>query len=276
MAGPGHFEPIFPAHAIERCTASVFFHEVIPGKLLQRMRDDAAPIASAMGLAQTFEPATFGFPINLVANQMIRIDGAGAGNARFTSDDESLSLAISSNVLIWQTLSYVRWDPFIGQFDELVAPLIARIAEIVPISVVKLEYVDRFFWSSDDWESIDYAQLLDPSSDIIAHRGPKAGREWHSHVGWFQPMSDRRRLINVNVDVVALPRGDDHEPRPSVGILTMAQDQQAAPAAMLPPTWAEEQRATEVLDEQHRLLKAMLGGVITAEAAGKIGLRITP
>lgn len=276
MTGPGHFEPIFPAHAIERCTASVLFHEAIPGKVMQRLRDRAAPVAGAMGLDEAFEPASFGIPINLVPNQLIRLDAAGlSGIARFASSDGGLGLTMSSNALVWQTTSYVRWAPFIGQFEELVAPLVEQVTDIVPISVVKLEYLDRFFWTGE-WENIDYGQLLGISSDLVAHRGSKAQREWHSHVGWFHQLADRRRLLNVNLDVFAMPRGEEQVLRPTVGIFTMAQDQALAEATGVPPTWAEGERVADVLEGQHHALKELLAGVITNEAANEIGLRSAP
>jgi hypothetical protein len=93
----------------------------------------------------------------------------------------------------------VRWQPFVGSIERFVLAILAGYREIVSVNYVKLEYWDRFFWSGN-WEDFAVDRLL-KKGDYVAARVYGTRREWHSHVGWFEPIGALRRLTNVNIDV---------------------------------------------------------------------------
>lgn len=277
VGGPLRFEPLFPAHAIERCSASVFFTQPVPDKFFETVKSRTADVAFRLGLHPVPQaPAIGGFQIDVMANRIVPLQGGGGGPSVFTTEDGATTYTVAPNMLVWQTANYVRWAPFVGRFDELATPAIQAFRDLVDVSVVKLDYVDRFFWTGE-WEDIDYAGLFAPSSELLAERGARAHREWHSHVGWFDDHPDRRRLFNLNVDVAEVARPDRETPAPTVGILTMVQDQaRQMELGRIPTPWLGNRSVVEVLEQQHIELKKLLASLITSATSTQIGLSELP
>ena len=267
------FEPIYPQHAIERCSVTVGFHQFVPDKFFARVRASAVDALFKIGLVPLPAQPVFGFQFDLAANQMTPVSNAAAP-LTFASADGGVNVTIFPGMITYQTSRYVRWKPFIGQFEEFLAPIVAQFQDLSAVAVVKLEYVDRFFWTGE-WGDIDYAQLLRLNSGAVAARGIAGGREWHSHVGWFEFFATHRRLFNINVDALDAPRVEREGPAPSVAITTMAQDQ-AATQTPEAPDWAEGRSVVSVLEEQHDALHRLLASLITARTADQIGLRVAP
>jgi len=121
-------------------------------------------------------------------------------------------------------------------------------------------------------EDVNYSSLIKDKSTLIPTFVRDIKDLFHVHVGFFSPAAvDVKRLINVNVDAldIAVPSVEPAE-RPvkrSVGIYTMAQDQMVDPSQI-----AGAESIYSNLTEQHDALKALLGDVISAETAERIGL----
>jgi uncharacterized protein (TIGR04255 family) len=237
----------------------------VPNKVLSDLGTALTPVFAQRGF----------YPAPSVPNQLaINLEFGPAGLVQkamtqlaFSTPDGASSLTISPQVLVWQTNAYVRWTPFIGQFEEIAGPIVSRISELSPVSMTKLDYVDRFYWSGE-WDDIDYSQLIRSDTTLLSARVMQADREWHSHIGWFVFMNDRRRLFNVNIDVVDAPRLE--RLAPSVGILTMAQDQPLP--GREPIDWPDLQSIVSNFDANHVEVKKLLASLVVPSIADRISL----
>ncbi|QEE40708.1 MULTISPECIES: TIGR04255 family protein [unclassified Methylobacterium] len=271
MSATMRFDPIYPAHAIERCSATLIFGDPITEKLLLKMRAKANAVFSSLQMVVQSHPQ-MGFEINpqtgiATPKQM------GVGSLVYSNTDRTLSCVITPGALIWNNLRYARWQPFIGQMEQVVSQLLPIVSDAVDVVSVKLEYLDRFYWSGD-WDSFSIGKLLRSDKGMWAEAAIKAKREWHSHVGWFDYASaNERTLINVNIDVVSAARPGEENAVPSVGILTLLQDQifTAVDGAQAPEQAGYTDPISH-LDKQHLVLKDILAEVILPEMADRITL----
>ncbi|WP_238272746.1 hypothetical protein, partial [Methylobacterium cerastii] len=209
MTETPRFEPIYPAHAIERCSATVGFGEPITEKLLQKIRTKAGPLFSQLQMgAQVQSQLSFEIdPQSGVATPK----QSGFGAIVYSNMDRSLNCIITPMALVWNNARYVRWQPFIGQMEQTIPPLLSIINDAVNITNIKLEYLDRFYWTGD-WDNFDSKKLLRSDRGSWAETANRGRREWHSHAGWFETISENsRRLMNINIDAVSAtdrpPRG---------------------------------------------------------------------
>jgi hypothetical protein len=95
----------------------------------------------------------------------------------------------------------------------------------------------------------------------------RGGREWHTHLGWFDYMEDQRRLNQVNIDVVQAQILPDMS-QPSVGIYTMIQDE--APHERM--VQFESVDVLHRLDDIHVTLKSRLAELLLPSVKRQIGL----
>jgi uncharacterized protein (TIGR04255 family) len=263
------FSPILPNHAIERCTATVAFAPDLPDKAFLRVADEATQILTTSGFVA--QPTmTLGFEV--------RPDGSMASKTMvaapriFQSAAGTLALTISAQGIVLTTISYVRWQPFIGEFERLAIPIVRLFRQVVSVSAVRLEYWDRFIWSPD-WSDFNIRQLIQENSMYVAPAIPTKPREWHSHTGWFEPTrGGLRRLVNINIDVSEFVR-PSFQSQPSVGIYSSLTDQANIPGyAAMSEDGLTEAFVIDRLEDQHLALKEILGHIIVDEMATRISL----
>jgi uncharacterized protein (TIGR04255 family) len=264
-----HFEPIFPSHAIERCAAMVIFEQQLPAKALQKVVDQAQSSFRNAGL-ETVSGANIGMQLDFVTGRATPLP-PGAGPTIFTSRDRATNFIIAPNALTVQTGRYVRWQPFAGQFEELMLPFVQAYADIVSITSLQLEYLDRFIWTGD-WGNLQLEHLLRPDSGFVVERAALSHGQWHSHSGWFDGEGAKRRLVNVNIDLVEFvpPRGPPLA-APSVGITTLIREM-PGPVSDQPTQYIEATSVQGDLEQLHFDLKTLLGEIIMPSLAQRIGL----
>jgi uncharacterized protein (TIGR04255 family) len=262
MADRPGFDPLFPAHAIERCAATLTYRESLPQKPFERAISRSAEAFAKKGLQRT---ELAGFSINVLTGAVG--PAVGSQPRSFALPDGSANLIIAPNLISWQNTRYVRWAPFAGQFQDLALPAISEFLESVSISSVRLEYWDRFNWSGT-WDDFDAAKLIRSSAISVARGWPQWGRQWHSHAGWFEPIENFRRLHNVNVDIGEVLPG-----RPSVLIYSTIQDESNVPGyGEVDQSSLDERFIFSRLDRIHRDLKALLATVINDDMIQRINL----
>ncbi len=257
------FRPIFPAHAIERCSITLVFADEVPEKALKRIVEGATPNILQLGLKRGLQP--MGFQVDTLTGKMTPLKEGGPVN--FVSAGNRQQLALVPNALTWATQNYVRWSQFSSEFSKIASPIIEEYEAITSISSIQLEYWDRFIWDGD-WISFDVHKLLDNDSQFLAPKAINAEKEWHNHIGWFEDIDEIRRLWNVNIDVVGIAESVGSV-RPSVGIYSMARDQILLNGE---PGLFESQFVKLRLDGLHDALKNVLKGLICRQMARKIGL----
>jgi hypothetical protein len=69
MAVSPRFDPIFPAHAIERCGITIAFRELVPQKAFERFVGRAAQVAARKGFQQ-FPGAQVGITVDLLTGKV--------------------------------------------------------------------------------------------------------------------------------------------------------------------------------------------------------------
>lgn len=268
MSPDPHFAPVLSQHAIERCAAAVGLKPALPEKAFVRLIEAAAKDLETRGFSKQVVSA-FGVEVGPDGQFKALAPSPNMPQA-FGSSTRSEHLTISPEGFNWTSSSYVRWQPFIGGFEQIVLPFLTRALETVSVNAVKLEYWDRFYWSGN-WSNFDPSRLLKKSDYAAGLLGRP--REWHSHVGWFEPIEAYRRLVNVNIDVVEMTTSPDIAPRPSIGIYSSLTDQANVSGYGETPEQALNERfVIERLEAQHLALKEILGHIITDEMSNRIGL----
>jgi uncharacterized protein (TIGR04255 family) len=269
MTGESHFSPVLSQHAIERCSASVGFQPQLPEKAFTRLIELAAKNLASQGFVAQ---QTLAFGVQIGPDGAFKQLAPTGAPRTFISPDQTGTITVTPDGIIWSSASYVRWQPFIGGFERFLIPVMDQFLETVSLSAAKLEYWDRFFWSGT-WDDFSVAKLLNEKCEYVARSAAKRPKQWHSHAGWFDKEGDFRRLTNVHVDVAEMIASPDAVARPSVGIYSALTDQ--ANVNGYGNTKDEDLNgafAVERLEAQHLALKEILGHIITEEMANRIGL----
>lgn len=273
------FRPVFPAHAIERCSATVVFDANIPMKLFSKLTERVAGRIQGIGLRRA--PNMSGFNFDAATGQVISIPES-EGPAVFATPDGSQQLVITPNSINYASQQYIRWASFINQFLQLSAESIVAFEEAVSQTSVRLEYWDRFIWTGD-WSTFDLSKLIDSENGFISKNVARSQREWHNHSGWFEYSEQERRLTNLNVDVAAVALGQPNSSNvqslppqvssgtfPSVGVYTMMEDQ----AAIGYSTQFSTTPVVERLNTLHIDLKKLIGNLLIRGMSKRIGLGV--
>src|ERR1700722_14490514 len=102
MTEPPHFEPLFPSHAIERCSAVVTFSEALPSKAFQKMLEQAQGRFRSAGLEWIIGAAqrlgAVGFQVDMASGQTTPL-ASGSGPAVFATADRATQFNLASNSL---------------------------------------------------------------------------------------------------------------------------------------------------------------------------------
>lgn len=269
MPDQPHFFPVLPAHAIERSAITVAFEQPVPSKIFAKLIE--ATSNQLMPSAWRLEnQQTFGFHIDAKTGRVTPTEGTGPKN--FISADQTGSITLFENILVWQTSNYVRWKAFFSQFRTFVAPILQIYLDAVSASAVKVECWDRFFWSEPSWDNLKLELLLNRDGVLYAKRIFENKREWHSHAGWFTQANSSRRLVQTNIDAVELLPPRSSVPHPSIGIYTMMQDEINVPGYMAERRELTEADIAEIANDLHKEIKILFGKIITANMAERVGL----
>ena len=262
------FDPVFPAHAIESCNATVIFDQAVPAKILTNLQTAHRTRLASNGLQEGPQPV--GFQFDVATGKVVPLSGAGP--TVYVTQDGGTKVTVVANQVSLQSTRYIRWANFSNALTIFLLPLIVDFCAAVSIAAVQLDYWDRFLWNGS-WDNFDTSQLLDQSSGFIAPKAAIAPHQWHSHAGWFDyPAPGRRRLMNINVDVASATLSDTMATRPSVGIYTSINDTAVVVPPNANPSWISDSDLLTMLDQQHADLKNVLSQIILPAMASRIGL----
>jgi uncharacterized protein (TIGR04255 family) len=264
MVADHKFEPVLPAHAIERCALTIVFSRVFDKPELEAAITEAEKTA-AWSRVKPMQPEGIEITFD-VATGKVAVGSGRTFNYRVGTDGPQLTLL--PNMIIWQTRQYVRWEPFRGVFEQVATPIIDRLLTMSGLHAIKAEYWDRFVWTGPP-ETLDPWLLLRRDNGLVATAASEFGRAWHSHCGWFEPGANgARRLLNVNVDVADTVLKGDPPPKRSIGIFTLLQEDCSGGLTDLKSSAS----ALEKLDSIHMDLKNLLNSIISDEMAARISL----
>ena len=268
MSSSPRFDPIFPAHAIERCSATVVFDQALPQKILSNVQNIHRARLLGSGLVEG--PQAMGLQFDFVTGNVVPL--MGGGPVSYVTADKGTTITLAPNQINLATLLYTRWGHFEAAIVKFLMPLVHDFSQSVSITAVQLDYLDRFVWTGT-WDNFDSTTLLNPPGELVAAMPARARQQWHSHSGWFEISAPgKRRLFNVNVDVASATIANAIGSRPSVGILTLIQDGVVAIPPRAAPDWIAEGDVIPIWRQQHSDLKDLLKTIISLPMAQRIGL----
>lgn len=284
------WKPAHEAHAIERASVTFQFVEAVPSKLWQSMLNRTTLEyqgkgfnSIAEGLEFNFNPLVAGQAMALPAGGMLgwaeaapqviggHIPALPGGSARtfraLVGNQVREEVSLSQSRLSYSSAHYDRWKSFEERIYDLLEPLLDSALQVTNLSIIKMEYWDRFVFEGPPTQA-DYREVLRSDSKYLPSFFFETNELWHSHVGHFIPDREHvKRLININID--ALDVADIQPPtssRRSIGIYSMGQDTFESTLSLALP------EAKNTLDSLHVILKNALANVILPEMAERIGL----
>ncbi len=251
----------------------ITFAEAIPGKAFQRVLERADSSFRNAGLegisgVGARGGAAVGFQVDLSTGKTTSISGPPP--AIFSTADRATQFIVTPNSLTARTARYIRWEPFAGQIEELVLPLVDLYAEIAAIQHVQVDYVDRFLWSGS-WDNFEWRELLRDDGNFVPGKLAGVRGPWHCHSGWIEAVDGGQRLINVNIDLGDFARSGGISV-PSVGILTLMRDDVIGTLPGPTPRYEDGASVQVGLEELHNDLKTLFAQIIVDAMAERIGL----
>lgn len=264
------FLPVSGVHSIERCSISVQFSHPVPPKIFRNISRTAQDSAASAG----FMPAKG-------AMQTFKIDGATGivkpleedeGIHLFSSSDETRQFIMDPTSINWTTTRYIRWKPFVGQFETFSEKILKEYLDATSIKCVQIEYWDRFNWTGD-WSTFRALSLFRPDCKFIPSAAIEFNREWHNHMGWFSQVDRMRRLTQINIDIIEVAN-NAFGSVPSVGIHSLVRDE-AGVASVPDHLHADDlgiDFSRERLEKLHLASKSLLMQLICESVANQIGL----
>lgn len=273
MAALERWKPLHGSHAIERVAARVQFAQHVNDVPWGKIQSEGKERAEKFQLLTKKEVRQVDFRIeesegHVDHSRPIGIDFLRLERPNFFSE----KLELRRDSLALEVFRYVRWAGFAEMAEAILLPLAKRYLDLVPITGVQLEYVDRFDATED---GPDCRAVIRPDSDLVTRRAFSTHDPWHSHAGWFDWPEDgkAKRLANVDIDVFDLPTAGAGQGRRVVRIRTHLTDffNQIGLEA-LPEDALTTEFLAERLDMLHIELKKMLGFVLTDAASTSVSL----
>ena len=275
------WKPANGHHAIERASASFLFRD----GLTQHAHNQLVPVltlaATRLGLTETMilpPPMQINFVQAGPAPAPIpqQIVGPPAGRALRRTDANRVveEIVLTGDAVVYSSYAYERWMGFSERLKALLPDVIRYVAATTAIGEVRLEYWDRFDRHPGD--SGD-EPLINPASALVGNALRSSQGSWHSHVGFFTKIeSDRRTLVNLNVDAITStpgnPQGFSGGVTGQARIYTLAAAQSNGTGNPL----GDWEVAYAELDRTHLLLKSVLADIVHPNIATEINLNAQP
>lgn len=221
------WQPVNPAHAIERVRLLVQFRQPISEKLAALLKAAVEKHSRESRLVgpTPMQSVTFGVQMSpdgqgqMVASQ----EGLGWQYVRSSSAHLPLEVfAVQRNQIIYETTEYRKWETFMQRFQKVAAEAVDLASSALDLDVLSLEYYDRFFFEGPVKDADPRLLLRD--IEKFLHPDPASGRTmWHLHRGWFESSEKGDVLVNQNFDAIEGIRGGRTDLMRTVGVLTKAE-----------------------------------------------------
>ena len=269
------FTPHMRDHAIEEATISVRFWAPTAEDAFKSALDVARDVAGAQNLPGRVQvpvmPQLFGrsqITLPFGSNQLPmasvfqRVQENGVIAEELTVDQSGAA---------YRTRSYRRWADVQKLIQSAFIPIIREMLspDGMGIAIVELRCLDKFM-ASPVPDRVDYRQVLRADSEIVPPYALTLDGLWHSHVGWFEDVTEcNRTLINLNIDVLDQPAEDGASTR-SLSINQVISYQtntlNISEADHIPENLAA------IFDRIHKRDKELLGLLLSDQMQKKIGL----
>lgn len=273
------WKPLHDNHAINVMGLSVTFTEPLPAVLFRKAIAVAEQSALNEGLRHK-QPLLNTFQFNVQGGVPQPLQQLPSGGALFSSYFENSSLPgvapqiseqvqIEPQTVMYRTWGYVSWTWQKERYLRLLADCLSMIEGSAGVSLIRLEYQDRFLFEGDPREA-SVASLLRAGSRYLSPHIFEENGMWHSHTGHFLPKDGvAQKLLQINVD--ALDEGFPAEIQRWINIATARENRY--PASLDEIVAFELNSLATVLDSEHDELKIALAEIINDETANRIYLK---
>lgn len=253
------WEPATDKHAIERAALTFQFSEWLPSVVWKRVitkANSAFPrethTASVLG-TQTIQMGSPIFVSPLAGLPNVE-NAYGYVYRAITSEKPTEDITLKRDSFTIGTAAYGRWAGFLETAKCNLTDYLLDALGVVSITSVQMEYWDRFNQSSK--RAPRYRALLESRSihlprSVFRHRGM-----WHAHTGFFAAPPSEKLLVNLNIDVIDIPRDAvSTETKKSVGIYSMVKDTR--------PEYQNTEDIFEIADVLHRVVNREFASLLT-------------
>jgi len=279
------WSPVNENHAIDVMAAVISFAEPIPASLFKKALDSVEDAAFAAGLRSRhsiqsiqFSVPPGGAPVSAssnpgptmgrIFNSLFEVPAGVPPSARVAEQ-----IQFAQGQILYRTWRYVSWQWQVERMRTLIIPALTLIQDIIPIGLLRLEYLDRFRFDGD-LSSISFESVLRRDSPLIAPHVFSRSDLWHSHTGAFLPGSaGTKRLEQVQIDVLddlAIDTGNLPHTR-WVNIMTAREDRFLSPS--IDEVSGNINLVFGSFDVMHMELKDLLASIITDAMAKRIYLK---
>jgi uncharacterized protein (TIGR04255 family) len=269
------FVPFQGNHAIEEATVAVRLWAPVADDAFRKALGTARQVAvdhrlpgrvqvPAMQVVFGRSQLPVGSPGVATANVFQRVEEDGTVAEELTLDPSSAA---------YRTRSYKRWADVQKLVTGAFVPILTDMTSggDVGIATIELRCIDKFVLQPIP-DAVDYRQLFRGDTPLLPLHVFEIDGLWHSHVGWFEDVTeDRRTLVNVNVDVLDQNSEDGDESR-TVSINKFVSYQTNIQQGGLKFGDQLPREVCERFDRLHMRDKELLAWLLTKEAQRRIGL----
>ncbi len=125
----------------------------------------------------------------------------------------------------YQLHRYSRWQSELATLKDLIGATLASVGQATGLAAIRLEYLDRFYFSGEPTEA-RVGDILRADSGWLAPHVFSANDLWHSHTGRFEDITPKSRtLLGANADFQDLTGPSDFAGKRSVQLMTFVEYQ---------------------------------------------------
>ncbi|WP_162620465.1 TIGR04255 family protein [Limimaricola cinnabarinus] len=263
------WQPLHGAHAIERARLTVSFREPLPRKLSRKLADKVDEIREEIGFGarnvrelHQISLGPNGAPMPQAATQTLQ----GWDFRRLNQRNDIIEMLVHEGESIsFETADYGRWEFFKGRFLRVMRDLLVAASDVIDISQVSIEYIDRFSFDGAPNNASLSSLLVETVLGSLPEPATSGGQLWHLHRGWFEPWGRDQILINQNFDAQdgqIVNRGAVR----SVRVITKAD--------LRPSEIVELDSIDETLEELHKRSNKVFAEALHPEVREVIGLEL--
>lgn len=280
------WNPINPTHSIESMTVAVTFAEPMSSPVYRKVIRELERTTNERG--PFFPQVIKGLEINIQGDNQPALRQTNTDGMIFQKNSlvrdifgvvtnrPVEQIELQRNRIAYSNMNYSNWNDVKILFGDLLDSSFELISEIVDISSIRIQYLDRFI-SEKDGNEVSAEGVIDPKSEYVSPHIFRATDLWHSHTGKFEiAQKDKiKRLLQVNIDAVdiALP-GLSHGTR-SITVLTAVEMRFLQPSADKEDIGSDShsQSRKERLNELHSEVLDLYRKVLDEKMASRVGMK---
>ena len=236
------WKPINPKHSIETMAMVIAVTEPLSSVVYRRIIRGLEPLTFEQGL--TVRTPIQGLALRIEENSITSKPSLAHGmvfqkQSLVRNHDEQVvsktaaELVVDPNQIVFRDMLYSSWFGVSTSLWKMIEGAIPIITSASDVRMIRLEYLDRFFFDGVAAEATAHG-VIKIGSDLVSPHIYALKDLWHSHTGKLASLDpvgeidldavcETKRLFQVNIDMVDLTAGELAGKR-SIGVLTAVED----------------------------------------------------